>query len=112
MNREEILKVAEELVNGARAKSYGSPQENFSRLAGMISAYLDADVNDYDIPVILTMLKMSRIRVSPDDTDNWIDGCGYMSLGGEITTEVKQEFTTVAMTEDCGITMDCHADAE
>ena len=44
MKREEILKKAESLVNGPRAKEYGDAHENHKRIAKMWSVLLERDV--------------------------------------------------------------------
>ena len=45
MKREEILKKAEGLVNGPRAKAYGDAQENHERIAKMWSVLLDKEIS-------------------------------------------------------------------
>lgn len=86
MNREEILNTAENLINGERAKNYGSAEENFTRLGKMIGGYLGIEISPSDVAVILTMLKLARIKGNAAYIDNWVDGCGYLALGGEIST--------------------------
>ena len=35
---------------------------------------------------MMVLLKISRIRVSPDKADHWVDICGYSALSGEIAS--------------------------
>ena len=35
----------------------------------------------------MTMLKIARIKSNPKNPDNWIDGCGYLACGNELSTE-------------------------
>ena len=37
--------------------------------------------------VMMVLLKISRIRVSPDKADHWVDICGYSALAGEIGSD-------------------------
>jgi hypothetical protein len=41
------------------------------------------------VPVMMTLLKLARIKSNPKHEDNWIDGCGYLACGGEIVTNKK-----------------------
>jgi hypothetical protein len=34
----------------------------------------------------MTLLKIARIASNPQHADNWVDGCGYMACGGEVST--------------------------
>ena len=40
MNRTEVLNNANQIVHGDRQEAYGTPENNFSKIAGMWSAYL------------------------------------------------------------------------
>ena len=71
MNRKEILKEAQKLISGRRAKDYGDAYENHERIAKMWSVLLD------------TAVKLSRLIVTPEHEDSWVDICGYGALGGE-----------------------------
>jgi hypothetical protein len=36
---------------------------------------------------MMTLLKLARIHSNPKNSDSWIDGCGYLSCGGELSAE-------------------------
>jgi hypothetical protein len=38
---------------------------------------------------MMCLLKLSRIKHNPLNTDSWIDGCGYLALGAELSAEGK-----------------------
>jgi hypothetical protein len=87
--RSEILDTAREYVTQDRAATHGDAERNFELIAVYWSAHLDLDVNitASDVAVMMTLLKIARIRSNPRNADNWIDGCGYMACGGEIAAE-------------------------
>ena len=81
--REEILQEAEKLINGNRAKDYGDAYENHERIAKMWSVLLDTDVSVSQVYQCMVAVKLSRLIVSPEHEDSWVDICGYGALGGE-----------------------------
>tara|TARA_X000001388_G_scaffold70334_1_gene59402 strand:+ start:423 stop:701 length:279 start_codon:yes stop_codon:yes gene_type:complete len=83
MNREEILKKAGGIINGERAKDYGDAYENHERIAKMWSVLLDTDVSVSQVYQCMVAVKLSRLIVSPEHEDSWVDICGYGALGGE-----------------------------
>ena len=85
MNRKEILKKTESLVNGPRAKEYGDAHENHARIAQMWSVLLDKPVTIQQVYQCMVAVKLARLVVTPDHEDSWIDICGYGALGGEET---------------------------
>ena len=85
MNRKEVLRKAESLVNGPRAKEYGDAHENHARIAQMWSVLLDKPVTIQQVYQCMVAVKLARLIVTPDHEDSWIDICGYGALGGEET---------------------------
>lgn len=92
MTRAEILETAEKMVNGDREQDYGSPESNFSRIAGLWTCYLGHHVEAKDAAAMLALLKIARIASGHAKDDNWVDLAGYAACGGEIETGwVKEE---------------------
>jgi hypothetical protein len=87
MKRAEILDTAKALTTADRANAYGSAERNFSTIAAFWAAYLEHPITAADVAVMMTMVKCARIKVSPAHLDSWVDGAGYLALGGEIATE-------------------------
>ena len=83
MNRKEILKEAQKLISGRRAKDYGDAYENHERIAKMWSVLLDTDVSVSQVYQCMVAVKLARLIVTPDHEDSWLDICGYGALGGE-----------------------------
>jgi len=87
MNRDDILKEAMKVINNDRNADYGDAKENFDNTAELWSAYAGHDFSAVDVAVMMILLKVSRIRVSPDKTDHWVDICGYSALAGGLSSD-------------------------
>ena len=87
MNRKEVLRKTESLVNGPRAKEYGDAHENHARIAQMWSVLLDKPVTIQQVSQCMVAVKLARLVVTPDHEDSWVDICGYGALGGEETSD-------------------------
>lgn len=86
MNRSEILDTAKQYVNVDRAGTHGDAESNFGLIACYWSAHLDVGIGPEDVAIMMTLMKLARAKANPGHADNWIDGCGYLALGGEIGT--------------------------
>lgn len=84
MTRTEILKTASTCVSGDREQDYGSPEQNFHRIAALWSTYLCIQVKAKDVAAMLALLKIARIASGHARADNWVDLAGYAACGGEI----------------------------
>jgi hypothetical protein len=89
MLRSEILDTAKQYVNVDRAAAHGDAERNFGVIASYWSAHLDHPVTAADVAVMMTLMKLARIKANPAHLDSWVDGCGYLACGGEIATEVE-----------------------
>ena len=87
MKRSEILDTAKTYVNVDRAAAHGDAESNFSLIGLYWSAHLDTFVGPEDVAVMMTLMKLARIKANPAHVDSWVDGCGYLACGGEIATE-------------------------
>lgn len=82
MNRTEVLHLATQAV-ADREKSYGTPAENFGRIALLWRAQFGWDVKPADVPQAMVLLKLARERGGHKD-DNLVDAAGYAALAGEV----------------------------
>jgi len=85
MKRNDVLKKAKTIINGARAKEYGDAYENHARIAQMWSVLLDKPVTVQQVYQCMVAVKLARLVVTPRHEDSWVDICGYGALGGEET---------------------------
>lgn len=100
MKRDEILAAAQKCVSGDREQDYGSPENNFARIAMMWEAYLynraepfgtGLKIEPQDVVAMLALLKIARIASGHAKEDNWIDLAGYAACGGEIESGRDEE---------------------
>lgn len=87
MNREDVLNSAMACVCGDREQDYGSPEDNFKRIADLWSVYLEAEIKSTDVAAMIALLKIARIATGHAKEDNWIDLAGYAACGGEIESK-------------------------
>jgi hypothetical protein len=87
VNRVDILDTAKEYVTKDRAATHGDAERNFGLIAAYWSAHLNKNISPHDVAVMMTLLKLARAKSNPKHIDNWIDGCGYLALGGEAAAE-------------------------
>ena len=87
MKRSEILDTAKHYVNVDRAAQHGDAESNFGVIASYWTAHLDVYISASDVAVMMTLMKLARIKANPAHVDSWVDGCGYLACGGEIATE-------------------------
>lgn len=86
MVRDEILRNAAIIVTGERQNTYGDAGANFTRIARLWSAYLNHPVTPTDVACMMTLLKVARLAgAEGDHLDSWVDACGYMAIGGELS---------------------------
>jgi|TARA_R110000782_G_C14503692_1_gene378943 hypothetical protein len=83
MKRAEVLKKAELMINGPRAKDYGDSYTNHERIAKMWSVLLGKEVTVAQVYQCMIAVKLSRLIQTPEHEDSWLDICGYGALGGE-----------------------------
>lgn len=82
--REEILKKASEAISGERDEHYGSPEDNFGRIADYWSVYLNNTLTQTDVANMMILLKVARAMNDASHEDNWVDIAGYAACAGEI----------------------------
>lgn len=92
MTREEILETAKSMVCGERETDYGSPENNFLRIANLWNSYLAGRASKFvspvDVAAMLALLKIARIASGNAKNDNWVDLAGYAACGGELESNV------------------------
>jgi len=88
MGRAAVLDTAKDYVTRDRAADHGDMEDNFRTIASYWNTHLGIDfIEPQDVAVMMTLLKIARIRQNEKHLDNWIDGCGYMACGGEIVSK-------------------------
>ena len=92
-----ILDQAGKIVNGARRSAYGTPENNFERIARFWQAYFEnrgltlRDDNGHphaitavDVSPMMRLMKEARLCETPDHYDSFVDIVGYTLTGAEV----------------------------
>lgn len=97
--KEYIADEAKRIVSGARRAAYGTPENNFERIARFWNAYLvnvgklppgalnghpDLGITAADVSPMMRLMKEARLCETPDHLDSFVDLVGYTLTGAEV----------------------------
>lgn len=87
--KDKIADEAKRIVSGARRGAYGTPEDNFVRIARFWTAYLqntgrDVTIAPGDVSPMMALLKIARLAETPNHYDSWVDLVGYALTGAEV----------------------------
>lgn len=85
MKRAEILDAACTCVCGKREQDYGTPEDSFSLIAALWTAYTGHEYRAKDVAMMMALLKVARIK-NGNSADSFVDLAGYAACAGEIAT--------------------------
>lgn len=85
MDRPQTLHAAHAAVTHGRA-GYGTPADNFARVAAYWGQHLGVVVTASDVAVMMVLLKAARLRNDPGHEDSWVDIAGYAACGAEVSS--------------------------
>ncbi len=98
--RKEFIDILSHTLN-EREDSYGDPSDSMKTIAHMWSAYHDSYISAPEMVSMMIMLKLARLKETPDHLDSWIDIAGYASIAYEsILDELQEDATTEDLHED------------
>jgi hypothetical protein len=87
MNRDLVLQTAAAAISGDRDDVYGSPEDNWVRIADMWTAILGYRITPTQTGLCMIAVKMSRLVNTPAHADSWVDIAGYAALASEVATD-------------------------
>ena len=83
--RTAVLVEAADLINGERAEEYGTPADNFARIAKGWEVILGVGVTAEQVSLCMAWLKIARIAGGGKASrDSFVDGAAYMALAAEL----------------------------
>lgn len=82
--RKHVLEKAVTYTCSDRAAEYGTPEENFTAIAKLWSCWLGVEISAHDVAIMMTLLKIGRMKTGVSKDDTYIDACGYLAIGAEI----------------------------
>lgn len=85
----QIADEAKRIVDGARRANYGTPEDNFERIARFWTAYFqntgrETHVTASDVSPMMRLMKEARLCETPDHYDSHVDLVGYTLTGAEV----------------------------
>lgn len=89
--RKAILEKAVKSVCGQREHDYGTPENNFARIARLWGAYTGYPFTAHDVAMLMALLKVGRIAKGSGGMDSYVDLCGYAACAGEIISKGRNE---------------------
>lgn len=82
--RRKTLREAERCVCTDREGQYGSPEQSFTNIAKLWSAYLGKHISAHDVAMLMVLFKTGRVKTGRFKADNYIDAAGYIACAAEI----------------------------
>ncbi len=82
--RGKVLDEAKTVINGERQDQYGNPEDNFTTIAELWSAYKGTTITPLDVAIMMSLLKIARISTGTDKRDSYVDCAGYIGLAADI----------------------------
>lgn len=94
MNREMCLDEAKKCVCTDRNQQYGEPEQNFTVIAQLWQAYLQAtlksdevEILPNDVAMMMVLFKAARVATAYQaKADSFVDMAGYAACGCELAT--------------------------
>ena len=92
--REKIVEKMCECIFKDRQNTYGKPEDCFQSIADFWNTYLGIKddffkLTKQDVANMMTLLKIARMRASPEHLDNYIDAAGYAVIAGSFVNDKK-----------------------
>lgn len=81
--------MAQHIVSGQRQEQYGTPENNFTRIAALWGAYLGKLLTAHDVAAMMVLFKVGRLATGAGSDDTWVDIAGYAACGCEIAGKEK-----------------------
>lgn len=89
MRREDLLREAADTVTRHRQSSYGTPEDNFGRIAEFWRIYKGVEFSKADVAMMMILVKVARQVNSPGHADNYLDIAGYAACGCEVACRAE-----------------------
>lgn len=91
-SRENIIKQVEKCILNDRQNTYGTPEDNFQTIANYWNEYLklDSTLTKQDVAIMMILLKIARMKSSPNHLDNFVDAAGYSIIAGSFCNSEKE----------------------
>lgn len=95
--RREALREIEGFVCRDRMNVHGDCESNFQDIAELWSVYKGVKFTASDVAAMMSLMKIARIKSSPDHVDSWLDTAGYAVCGAGIIRSMTQPVNDVSI---------------
>lgn len=85
--RQIALELAMKATLTNREQQYGKPEDSFTAIKDLWSAYARREFSAKDVAVMMALLKVGRIMTGEIKEDNWVDAIGYLACAAELESE-------------------------
>lgn len=93
MQATSILARAADLVGGDRRAQHGDAAALHATIARLWNVYLCARpgrmIEAHDVAMMMALLKVARTTTGAHNEDNYVDGAGYIAIGGQLAQPEK-----------------------
>lgn len=88
-----LLDEAHTIITKDRNSVYGNPEDNFKDIAELWTAYKGVQFTSMDVVVMNILIKIARLKKTPEYHDGLVDIAGYAGCGAEIQAGMKPKNT-------------------
>lgn len=74
-NRNKFIEEVKKIV--CTGDRYGTPEDSFDLISKLWSVYLGKEITSVDVCMLMSLLKIVRVKNNPTHTDSLIDLAGY-----------------------------------
>ena len=93
ITKEALLDAAKGTV-ADRGLNYGSPEDNFGRIARLWNTHMtnrhNGPLTPADVAQMMVLMKVARLENTPAHLDSWTDIAGYAACGANITCKAPE----------------------
>ena len=87
MTRRETLEAATQAVMVDRNATHGDPDDNFQHIAEFWTTFKGVPFTRHDVAVMCALIKVARMKQSPENPDHAVDLAGYAACANDVATK-------------------------
>jgi hypothetical protein len=88
-NLGDLLDEAKQIITGERQDAYGSPEDSFSLIGSLWSAYLGREITPREVADMMILFKVARLKGQKPTRDTYCDIAGYAAIAADRMMEVE-----------------------
>jgi hypothetical protein len=78
------LQDAANLIEGTRNDQHGAREKSHAEIAKLWTWWTGFPIDAHDVAIMMTLLKLSRIKTGGYNRDSYVDGEGYLAIAAEL----------------------------